>query len=73
LGRAKRSPQLRKLGVRAGCEALRKSKAVPDDMRAELAAYAEGVNASVNRIGDKGLPAFFKLLAYKPEPWSAPN
>jgi penicillin G amidase len=60
---------MRQLGVRAGCEELWRSKAIPDEMRAELLAYAEGVNAYLNEVGEKGLPAFFKLLDYKPAPW----
>jgi penicillin amidase len=61
---------MRQLGIRAGCEQLWNSKDVPDAMRAELVAYADGVNAYMAEVGDKGLPAFFKLLSYKPEPWS---
>ena len=33
-------------------------------------AYAEGVNDYLSQVGEKGLPAFFKLLGYQPEPWS---
>ncbi len=61
---------MRRLGVRAGCKALWNSDAVPPAMRSELTAYAEGVNAYLTEIGDAGLPAFFKLVGYKPEPWS---
>src|SRR5579864_5263143 len=61
---------MRQLGVRAGCEALWKSDAIPHEMRAELAAYAEGVNAFLEQLNEKTQPAFFKLLSYKPEPWS---
>ena len=61
---------MRQLGIRAGCEKLWSSPAIPARMREELAAYADGVNAYLKQVGDKGLPAFFKLLAYKPAPWS---
>jgi penicillin G amidase len=61
---------MRQLGVRSGCEALWNSKDVPAEMRAELEAYAAGVNQYIAQMGEKGLPAFFKLLSYKPEPWS---
>jgi penicillin G amidase len=61
---------MRQLGIRAGCEALWNSNEIPDAMRSELAAYAEGVNDYVSQAGEKGLPAFFKLLGYKPQPWS---
>jgi penicillin amidase len=61
---------MRRLGIREGCASLWKSDVVPEAMRAELTAYAEGVNAYLAQIGEAGLPAFFKLVGYKPEPWS---
>ncbi len=61
---------MRRLGIRASSTALWKSDVLPVDLRAELSAYADGVNAYVAEIGDAGLPAFFKLVGYKPEPWS---
>jgi penicillin amidase len=61
---------MRRLGIRKSCTTLWKSDIVPEAMRAELIAYAEGVNAYLAEIGDAGLPAFFKLVGYKPEPWS---
>lgn len=35
-----------------------------------LHAYANGVNAYISELKDKDLPIEFKLLNYRPEPWS---
>jgi penicillin amidase len=61
---------MRQLAIRAGCEALWKSGSIPEDMRRELVAYADGVNAWMQSAGEAGLPAIFKKLGYKPAPWS---
>ncbi|GGC28990.1 beta-lactam antibiotic acylase [Parapedobacter defluvii] len=36
-----------------------------------LEAYAAGVNAYIRQLSDKDLPVEYKLLNYKPEPWSS--
>jgi penicillin amidase len=61
---------VRQLGIRRGCEAAWNSDKVPAQLRAELIAYAEGVNARIAELGEKGLPAPFQKLGYKPEPWT---
>jgi len=61
---------VRQLGIRRGCEAVWSSDSVPAQLRAELIAYAEGVNARIAELGDKGLPASFQKLGYKPLPWT---
>ncbi|MBI3852984.1 MAG: penicillin acylase family protein [Verrucomicrobia bacterium] len=61
---------VRQLGIRRGCEAVWNSDEVPAQLRAELLAYAEGVNARIAELGEKGLPAPFKKLGYKPAPWT---
>ncbi|MBI2929065.1 MAG: penicillin acylase family protein [Verrucomicrobia bacterium] len=61
---------VRQLGIRRGCEALWNSSDVPAALRAELIAYAEGVNARVAELGEKGLPAPFQKLGYQPAPWT---
>ena len=38
---------VRQLGIRRSCEAIWNSNAVPAQLRAELVAYAEGVNARI--------------------------
>lgn len=35
-----------------------------------LTAYTSGVNAFIEELGDKDIPLEFKLMDYKPEPWS---
>ncbi len=35
-----------------------------------LAAYSEGVNAYINQLSESTLPFEYKLLGYKPEPWT---
>ncbi len=35
-----------------------------------LNAYTEGVNAYINQLSDKDLPLEYKILDYRPEPWS---
>ncbi len=61
---------VRQLGIRRGCEAAWNSSDVPAQLRAELIAYAEGVNARIAELGEKGLPAPFKKLGYQPAPWT---
>lgn len=39
-------------------------------VKADLAAYADGVNAYINSLSDKDLPIEYKILNYKPEQWS---
>ena len=38
--------------------------------KAQLEAYAEGVNAYMETLADKDLPVEYKILNYKPEAWS---
>jgi penicillin amidase len=61
---------VRQLGIRRGCEAAWNSGEVPAQLRAELIAYAEGVNTRIADLGEKGLPAPFQKLGYKPAPWT---
>ncbi len=61
---------MRRLGTRRSCEALWKSNDVPAEMRAELDAYADGVNARIAELGEKNLPAAFAMLGYRPAPWT---
>ena len=42
---------------------------LPEDARAEVDAYAEGVNAFIEQAG-KRLPVEFMLLGHRPEPWA---
>jgi penicillin amidase len=47
-------------------------RAFHDDARTKeaLDAFAAGVNARIAGLGRKGLPVEFKILDYRPEPWS---
>ncbi|MBX3421168.1 MAG: penicillin acylase family protein [Pirellulaceae bacterium] len=61
---------MRQLGIRRDCEALWKSNDIPDAMRAELEAYAAGVNHRIAELGKDGLPMAFQAMGYAPAPWS---
>lgn len=47
-------------------------RAFRDDpkMREVVDAFASGVNARIRSFGRKGLPVEYKILDYRPEPWS---
>lgn len=61
---------VRQLGIRRSCEAIWNSNEVPAQLRAELIAYAEGVNGRIAELGEQGLPVPFQKLGYKPAPWT---
>src|SRR5690606_24877889 len=44
------------------------AKASPE-LRRALEAYARGVNAYIASLTDQNLPAEFRLLRYRPQPW----
>lgn len=60
----------RRLGMaRSAATIAEKMKADPVANRM-LEAYAAGVNAYIAQLGYRDLPVEYKLLNYKPEPWS---
>ena len=61
---------MRQLGIRRSCEALWNAGDIPADLRAELLAYAAGVNARIAALDDKTLPVYFQALGYRPAPWT---
>lgn len=62
--------QFRRLGMGYAAEkALIEAEKDPAT-RAEMDAYTAGVNAWINSLADSQLPLEYKLLGYKPEPWS---
>ncbi|QOI98768.1 MAG: penicillin acylase family protein [Flammeovirgaceae bacterium] len=62
--------QQRRLGmVYAAENALRKMESDPL-AKMVVSRYAEGINAYINSLSDKKLPLEYKLLGYKPEPWT---
>lgn len=40
------------------------------DLRAALQSYSDGVNAYIATLDDKTLPVEFRILQYKPRPWT---
>ncbi len=42
---------------------------LPDETRALLTSFSDGINAFINQSGDR-LPVEFDLLDYRPDPWS---
>ena len=58
--------EIRTLGL--GDASRRTLALLPPDLRADLDAYAAGVNAFIDSRGD-ALPLEFRLLRYKPRPW----
>jgi penicillin amidase len=61
---------MRRLGIRRSCQELWQSGGLPAEMRAELEAYAGGVNQRINELNDNQLPLVFKALGYKPAAWT---
>ncbi len=61
---------IRQLGLRRSCETLWKSGDLPAPFRAELEAYAGGVNARIAELGAKNLPPAFTMLGYQPADWT---
>ncbi len=59
----------RRLGFRRSCEALWASDVLPAQFKAELEAYAAGVNQKIRELGTDKLPLLFKALGYRPAPW----
>ena len=60
----------RRRGLYRGAEATLKAwNAVPDTL-AFLQAYTDGVNAYINSLRPKDYPLEFKILDYRPEPWT---
>ncbi len=60
----------RRKGMLFGAEnSLTKIKEDPESL-ANLKAYSEGVNEYINQLDPKYYPVEYKLLNYKPEPWS---
>ena len=61
---------VRQLGIRRTCEALWNAGDLPAELRAELTAYASGVNAKIATLDEKTLPPYFAALGYRPAPWT---
>jgi penicillin amidase len=61
---------MRRLGTRRSCEALWSGTELPDELKAELEAYADGVNQRIKELTPADLPLVFKALDYRPAPWT---
>lgn len=61
----------RRFGLPAAAEAAARAFAADAATREALEAFAAGVNALIREIGRRRLPVEFKILDYRPEPWSA--
>ena len=61
---------MRQLGIRRTSEATWNAGELPAALRAELTAYAEGVNARLATLDEKSLPPYFQALGYRPAPWT---
>ncbi len=59
----------RRLGIKASSQELWDSNVIPQRLKAEMLAYAEGVNEAYEQVRGKGLPAMAKLLGLDPKPW----
>lgn len=61
---------MRRLGTRRGCVSFWNGGDMPAAFRAELEAYAAGVNARIAEMGNDGLPPMFAALGFRPAPWT---
>ncbi len=61
----------RRMGSVYGAE--QSLKGMEEDAASKIAlnAYSEGVNAYISSLSDRELPLEYKLLNYRPEPWTA--
>lgn len=61
---------MRRLGMVYGAEQALKAMLANDTARQMVEAYTAGVNAYIETLTDRTLPFEYKLLDYKPEPWT---
>lgn len=60
----------RRMGMVYGAENMVKEEEKDSTSKMMMDAYTAGVNSYINSITEATLPFEFKLLGYKPEPWS---
>jgi len=60
----------RRLGMVYGAENALKSMMANDTAKMMVEQYTAGINAYIESLGDADLPFEYKLLNYKPEPWT---
>jgi penicillin amidase len=61
---------MRRLGTRRSCEALWSGPDMPAELKAELQAYADGVNQRIKELSPADAPIVFKALGFQPTPWT---
>lgn len=60
----------RKIGMVHGAENTLSEMMEDPQTRAILEAYSDGVNAWISQLDESNMPFEYKLLDYRPEPWS---
>ncbi len=60
----------RRLGMVYGAEHALEAMMNDPEVASALTAYTEGVNAYIQSLDDDDLPLEYKLLNYRPEPWT---
>lgn len=60
----------RKIGMPYAAEICAKAMLENDTTRIMLEQYCKGVNAWIESLSEKTLPVEYKILHYKPEPWT---
>jgi len=61
----------RRIGILASAKASLEMMEKDPTTAAVLAAYSRGVNAYIDQLSDRTIPFEYKLLDYRPEPWSS--
>lgn len=62
--------EFRRLGMGYAAEVSLKEMEADTILKASCDAYTAGVNAYINGLKDNQLPIEYKLIGYKPEPWT---
>ncbi|MBC8033311.1 MAG: penicillin acylase family protein [Chitinophagaceae bacterium] len=62
--------QFRRLGMGYAAEKALEESEKDAETKAEMDAYTAGINAWISRLPESQLPIEYKLLGYKPEPWT---
>jgi penicillin amidase len=61
---------MRRFGLPWAAERAAAAFAGDEVTREAVGAFSDGVNARIRDLGRKGLPVEFKILDYRPEPWT---
>lgn len=69
-GRLNTDKYFRRLGMVYAAENSLKAIEANPDTKNTMDAYTAGVNSYINSLNDNDIPLEYKLLDYKPEPWT---